>query len=213
MSGNLNQNKPKIKPPAAHFAPPVARFALPVSSGDPPTPTGNTPAPAGNTPAPAGDTPTPAGNTPTLTGNTPAPAGNTPNPVGNTAIPTADKIPAPKPRPRFTIHCSLFTISANILKMNMATYTFFLEYGGGTYISQIQAPSKDLAPKIWISQFDLPTRRPYRKLFEKDFQKKVIESLDLNLISAIDGVINTWDFSAYGLDEPSTIHFVKTAPN
>jgi hypothetical protein len=92
----------------------------------------------------------------------------------------------------------------------MALYTFFLEYEGGTYISQVRATREDLATKVWASEFKLAGEKKYRKFFEANFQKKLLASLDLNLISPIEGVKNTWDFSAYTLDKPATIHFTKT---
>ncbi len=92
----------------------------------------------------------------------------------------------------------------------MALYTFFLEYEGGTYISQVKVSKKELAPKAWAMQFDLPSRKRYRKFFEPKFQEKLVESLDLNIIIALENVKNTWSFSAYRLDRPATIHFTKT---
>ena len=92
----------------------------------------------------------------------------------------------------------------------MALYTFFLEYEGGTYISQVKAIGEKRATKIWASEFKLSETKQYGRFFEDNFQKKLVESLDLNLISQIDGVKNTWAFSAYMLDKPATIHFTKT---
>jgi len=92
----------------------------------------------------------------------------------------------------------------------MALYTFFLDYKGGTYISQVRAARKDLAPKVWAIQFDLPSKKQYKKLFEPKFQEKLIASLDLNIIFAVEGVRNTWTFHAYRLDNLATINFTKT---
>lgn len=92
----------------------------------------------------------------------------------------------------------------------MSLYTFFLEYEGGTYISQVRARTERLATKAWATGLKLAGRKKYREYFEDDFQRKLLESLDLNLISSIDGIKNTWSFSAYRLDKPATIHFTKT---
>ena len=92
----------------------------------------------------------------------------------------------------------------------MGLYTFFLEYEGGTYISQVSAESHEAAPRKWIEEFTQPNEKEYLHLFEKDFRESLIASLQLNLITPIDGLTNTWSFSAYALEKPSTIHFTQT---
>lgn len=92
----------------------------------------------------------------------------------------------------------------------MPLYTFFLEYGGGTYVSQVEASDEMEAPQKWASNFDLHITPDYEKLFERDFRKKLIESLDLNLVAELQDLINTWAWSAYRLEKPATIHFTKT---
>ena len=93
----------------------------------------------------------------------------------------------------------------------MPLYTFFLEYGGGTYVSQVEASDEIEAPRKWASNFDLHAKTEYQDLFENDFGNKLIESLELNLITELKDLVNAWAWSAYRLDKPSTIHFTKTA--
>jgi hypothetical protein len=97
---------------------------------------------------------------------------------------------------------------AEVIKM--ALYTFFLEYDGGTYISQVEAENQTQAPKVWATGFDLNNKREYARFFEPDFSVKLIESLDLNLITDLDGIANTWAWSAYRVQRPTTIHFTQT---
>jgi len=85
-----------------------------------------------------------------------------------------------------------------------------LEYEGGTYISQIEAAHHEEAPRAWAMQFDLHLRPEYLKYFENEFGAKLVESLDLNLLTPVERVANTWAWSAYRLEKPSTIHFTKT---
>jgi hypothetical protein len=92
----------------------------------------------------------------------------------------------------------------------MALYTFFLEYGGGTYISQVEAVDHEEAAKEWAIRFDLHSSPDYRGFFEDNFGEKLMNSLDLNLVTTITGVINTWSWGAYRLEKPATIHFTKT---
>jgi hypothetical protein len=89
-------------------------------------------------------------------------------------------------------------------------FTFFLEYKGGTYISQVTAESFVAAPSAWANQFDLHTKPELREYFTPSFRADLIKSLDLNMISPMDGLENTWSFSAYQLSEPATIHFTQT---
>ena len=93
----------------------------------------------------------------------------------------------------------------------MPLYTFFLEYDGGTYISQVEAKDNFSAPEIWAKQFRLPEIFDYKEFFEDGFAEKLTQSLDLKLISAIEGLKNTWAFTAYKLERPATIHFTQTA--
>lgn len=95
--------------------------------------------------------------------------------------------------------------------MAMALYTFILEYEGGTYISQVYAQEQMEAPRIWATAFALDSNPEYAKFFEPDFRKKLVESLELNLVTELQGLINTYSWSAYRLDKPATIHFIKTA--
>ena len=93
----------------------------------------------------------------------------------------------------------------------MPLYTFILEYKGGTYISQVSASSFKEAPRVWANAFDSNTKPEYQKLFEPDFDRKLIESLEPELITPLTGLLNTWAWSAYRLESPATIHFTRTA--
>jgi hypothetical protein len=93
----------------------------------------------------------------------------------------------------------------------MALYTFILEYEGGTYISQVQAQEQMEAPRIWATAFDLDSNTEYTKQFESDFRKKLVESLELDLVVELQGLVNAYSWTAYRLEKPATIHFIKTA--
>jgi hypothetical protein len=93
----------------------------------------------------------------------------------------------------------------------MALYTFILEYEGGTYISQVHAQEQMEAPRIWATAFDLDSNPEYTKFFESDFRKKLVESLELDLVVELQGLINAYAWTAYRLEKPATIHFIETA--
>ncbi|HMM81518.1 MAG TPA: hypothetical protein PKC65_16010 [Pyrinomonadaceae bacterium] len=94
----------------------------------------------------------------------------------------------------------------------MSLFTFFLEYEGGTYITQITAKNPKLAIETWAKEFDLHNKVEFADIFEPRFQEKLVESLDLKLFFPIENVINTWTFNAYRLDRQATIHLTKTDP-
>jgi hypothetical protein len=92
----------------------------------------------------------------------------------------------------------------------MPLYTFFFEYDRGTYISQIVASSYRTAPNSWAKKFDLYKNPEYKKYFERGFEKRLQESIELNLCSPIDSVVNTWAFETM-FSRPSLLHYTQTA--
>ena len=95
----------------------------------------------------------------------------------------------------------------------MFLYTFFFEYDGGTYIAQVFAPSYDIAPKIWAENFDLHKKRGYKGLFERNFHKKLTESVISCEPISIENVSKTWYVSSSHLKRNTTIHFTETSSN
>ncbi len=89
-------------------------------------------------------------------------------------------------------------------------YTFVLEYGGGTYVSQVAESSAAKALERWIDGFDLHRQKAYSRFFEPQFHKKLKESLDVDLLVPIENVVNVWSWGAFMLDKPSTLTLIKT---
>ena len=88
----------------------------------------------------------------------------------------------------------------------MATYTFFLEYQGGTYISQVHARNHKEAPRLWVEQLDV-SAIPNNK---KGFREALIKSLEeFDLIVPLDGISRTWSCSFIYV-EGVTVHFTQT---
>ena len=92
----------------------------------------------------------------------------------------------------------------------MPLFTFFLEYRGGTYISQVTAPDHSSAPQTWAGAFVLDEDAELRPLFELEFRRKLSESMNTDLPTPIEGVVNTWAICAIHLEHPATIHFTQT---
>jgi hypothetical protein len=90
-------------------------------------------------------------------------------------------------------------------------FTFFFEYEGGTYISQIRSNNFETAAINWVEKFDLHNQKSYKKYFEKDFHDKLIRSVMAASPSPITGIVNTWYLSSQFLKKESTINFTMTA--
>ena len=88
----------------------------------------------------------------------------------------------------------------------MNLYTFFLEYRGGTYISQVLAENFKTAPKIWAEKLSLTQIAD----LEENFTGKLAESIKFDLVVPVDGMINTWACSLVYIDG-ATVHFTQTA--
>ena len=90
----------------------------------------------------------------------------------------------------------------------MPLFTFYLDYKGGTYISQVRARSYKFAPKVWAEQLDISVI-PNR---EKNFKEKLLRSIndDDNMLTPIDGVSKTWCCSPLLL-ERALVHFTQTS--
>jgi hypothetical protein len=89
----------------------------------------------------------------------------------------------------------------------MPLYTFFLDYRGGTYLSQVSAPSPIKALRVWAERFD-PT--PVPGLGPKS-KEELIRAARLDRPVAIDGVKKTWCSVALLRGQLALIHFVQTA--
>jgi hypothetical protein len=85
-------------------------------------------------------------------------------------------------------------------------FTFYLEYKGGTYISQVRARSYKSAPKAWAEKLDLTDiSKP-----EKDFKVKLLKSIDEETPVPIDGISKTWCCSMLYLND-ALVHFTQTS--
>jgi hypothetical protein len=89
--------------------------------------------------------------------------------------------------------------------MRNQLYTFFLDYKGGTYVSQVRASSPLKALTAWAEALDYTkvnglSRRARAKLAEKMNQPP----------TPVEGVKNTWCCSALIRGQLALIHFNET---
>lgn len=87
----------------------------------------------------------------------------------------------------------------------MKLFTFFLDYLGGTYVSQVESRSYEGAPEIWLNQIDVSAISGA----PADFVMKISESFDLPPI-LLEGIRNTWCLSGTVDDNLALIHFTQT---
>jgi hypothetical protein len=86
-------------------------------------------------------------------------------------------------------------------------YTFILDYRGGTYISQVRAPSYKTAPRVWAEKLDLTAIAN----LEKGFGDKIAASISEEKPTPLDGVSKTWCLSLFYVKELALVHFIQTA--
>jgi len=91
-------------------------------------------------------------------------------------------------------------------RIDMKTYTFFMEYLGGTYVSQIDAENYQQARNMWINQLD------YEVIFKakENFKDELSESFVLPP-TPLEGIEKTWSSSGAVDNNPVTMHFTETA--
>ena len=88
----------------------------------------------------------------------------------------------------------------------MPLFTFFLDYRGGTYISQVRAKDYLVAPRVWAKKLELSQipNAPER------FRENLLKSFEFEKPVAIEAVRNTW-CCALIYTRRSMLHFTQTA--
>lgn len=88
----------------------------------------------------------------------------------------------------------------------MPLYTFFLEYRGGTYVSQVSARSSPLAMKAWARKFMEMNVPELGARSKSDLVEKILRDAPTTL----DGLKNAWCSSALVRSHLALIHFTQT---
>ena len=87
----------------------------------------------------------------------------------------------------------------------MSLFTFFLDYRGGTYISQVRARNYLVAPRVWAKKLEL---RDIPDVSD-GFRENLLKSMEFEKPVALEGVRNTW---CCGLiyTKRAILHFTQT---
>jgi hypothetical protein len=89
--------------------------------------------------------------------------------------------------------------------MKNQLYTFFFDYKGGTYVSQVKASSPLKALTAWAGALD------HTKVdgLTHSAKNKLIDAI-AEPLSRVEGVKKTWCFSALLRDHLALVHFTQT---
>jgi hypothetical protein len=91
----------------------------------------------------------------------------------------------------------------------MKLYTCFLDYGGGTYIAQVQAASPKTSLKKWIDE--LP--QSLGLILGLEECKRLVEAFNRETsISRVEGVQSVWCATATVGNQLALVHLVITEP-
>ena len=88
----------------------------------------------------------------------------------------------------------------------MTLFTFYLNYRGGTYISQVYAPTPEKAPGIWAEQLiynEIEGIGPKGKDY-------LIQQIESDVPVPVTGIKRTWCSSARVNGSLALIHFTET---
>jgi hypothetical protein len=91
--------------------------------------------------------------------------------------------------------------------MKECLYTFFFEFQGGTYISQVRAATPGEAKKLWAKQL-LIEAIPN---FGTRMQHQLIQDIDEENVVAINDVLNVWCFAVLPAGRFGLVTFMKTS--
>lgn len=89
----------------------------------------------------------------------------------------------------------------------MNLYTFVLEFEGGTYVSQVEAASVELAPSAWATAITPGTTQGMPDASLRELCEAIAEQVPVRL----DGLQQVWCISPLVRGRMALVHFVLTA--
>ena len=90
----------------------------------------------------------------------------------------------------------------------MPLYTFYFDYQGGTYVSQVCAGTYKAAPKVWAEKLDL---NGIVKNATPKTKQNLIEAVQLDTPVLLEGQINSWCISVRFDNNFGLVHYTQTA--
>ena len=89
----------------------------------------------------------------------------------------------------------------------MPLYTFIMEYGGGTYVSQLRAASPQAAVGRWARELptdEIPDFGPASKA-------RLVREVEAEALAPVENLSNVWCVAALIRGNLALINFVQTA--
>lgn len=92
----------------------------------------------------------------------------------------------------------------------MNLYTFFMEFKGGTYISQVKALDSFQALENWAAQLLPDQIEGFSKAHQQELIAIIPELIEDKFVSKVSGMEQVWSFSHDFEDSFAFVHFVWT---
>ncbi len=92
----------------------------------------------------------------------------------------------------------------------MDLYTFFMEFRGGTYISQVEATSERQAVKRWADQLNPQEVQDFDEQSKEQLIMDIPEMIEEEMVASVDSLENVWSFTYQFPKGFAFINFVKT---
>ena len=89
--------------------------------------------------------------------------------------------------------------------MSSEFYTFILDYKGGTYLTQIEAPLRDAVTQ-WAEEIDTSVVDS----LDEAQKAGLVENVADEVPTPVEGMVNVWCVSSLIGDGPALVHIVKT---
>jgi hypothetical protein len=88
----------------------------------------------------------------------------------------------------------------------MSLYTFIMEYAGGTYVSQVNAPAPESACVKWAQSLDVSEVDG----LDLNGKESLVEQMREETPTPLEDLVNVWCKSALVRDELAIINLVRT---
>jgi hypothetical protein len=88
----------------------------------------------------------------------------------------------------------------------LALFTFLMEFKGGTYLSQVRAPSPAAALKKWVRGLEVKEIEGMTAAIKRQFVKCLPEESPV----AITGLKSTWCSGFISRSSSALVHFFRT---
>ena len=88
----------------------------------------------------------------------------------------------------------------------MPLFTVLMEFKGGTYLSQLRAPSPDAALETWARDLDVKNIEGMTETVKRQFVEWLPEARPM----VVDGLKSTWSSGFVTRADSALVHIVRT---